>query len=85
MRRTAFITLKFCLSIWLVLLWPAPGRADFANAVVDYDNGRFSLARGALNGLALQGHAGAADWSEFGGVSDIYLQNSWSILGGVFT
>ena len=59
MWRTAFITLKFCLSIWLVLLWPAPGRADFANAVVDYDHGRFSLARGAFNGLALQGHAGA--------------------------
>ncbi len=59
MRRPAFITLKFCLCVWLVFLWPTPGWADFANAVVDYDHGRFSPARDAFNGLALRGHAGA--------------------------
>jgi len=59
MRRPALITLKYCLCVWLIALYPSPGRADFANAVVDYDSGKFTPARIAFNGLALRGHAGA--------------------------
>jgi hypothetical protein len=59
LRHTAFIMFKFCLCFWLVLLWPAPGRADFASAVAYYDQSKFGPARDAFNGLALRGHAGA--------------------------
>ncbi len=59
MRRPDFITLIIGLSLWLVCLWPSPVRADFANAVVAYDQGKFNPARTEFRGLAQRGHAGA--------------------------
>ena len=59
MRRPAFITLIIGLSLWPVFLCSWPARADFANAVVAYDQGSFSPARSEFLGLARRGHAGA--------------------------
>ena len=42
-----------------MLLLTSPARADFANAVVAYDQGSFSPARREFLGLAQRGHAGA--------------------------
>ncbi len=59
MRRPAIITLIIGLSLWAVYLRPWPARADFANAVVAYDQGSFTPARSEFLGLAQRGHAGA--------------------------
>ncbi|MDA1099905.1 MAG: tetratricopeptide repeat protein [Proteobacteria bacterium] len=59
MQRPAFIRLIIALSLWPVCLWPSPVHADFANAVVAYDQGNFNPAHNEFLDLAQRGHAGA--------------------------
>ncbi|MBT4489827.1 MAG: sel1 repeat family protein [Rhodospirillaceae bacterium] len=59
MRRPAYIALVLSLLAGSICLLITPARADFTDAVVAYDFGKFGPARTEFLTLAELGHAGA--------------------------
>ena len=59
MRRPTYKTLLVIACLWPGLVLSTSAGADFNDAVVAYDHGKFDPARGAFTELAQRGHAGA--------------------------
>lgn len=59
MPRPILKILLITACLWPAITLSASAQADFTDAVVAYDHGKFDPARGAFTTLAQQGHAGA--------------------------